>query len=126
MDKKIGSNVSSGAEKVEKVEKKSAAKKQSAAKSASERARAQAQAAEAVIPAYEGTAELWAAKFADYNTDAFLGAIKSGAAHQLPAANKNVQQIYTRFNDYMTEMLTTGEIESNLAAMEAEFNELLK
>lgn len=87
---------------------------------------AQAQAAEAVIPAYEGTAELWAAKFADYNTDAFLGAIKSGAAHQLPAANKNVQQIYTRFNDYMTEMLTTGEIESNLAAMEAEFNELLK
>ena len=87
---------------------------------------AQAQAAEAVIPAYEGTAELWAAKFADYNTDAFLGAIKSGAAHQLPAANKNVQQIFTRFNDYMTEMLTTGEIESNLAAMEAEFNELLK
>lgn len=87
---------------------------------------AQAQAAQAVIPAYEGTPELWAAKFADYNTDAFLGPIASGAAHPLPAANKNVQQIFARFNDYMTEMLSTGDIEANLAAMEAEFNELLK
>ena len=67
-----------------------------------------------------------AAKFADYNTDAFLGPIASGAAHPLPAANKNVQQIFARFNDYMTEMLSTGDIEANLAAMEAEFNELLK
>lgn len=87
---------------------------------------AQAQAAQAVIPAYEGTPELWAAKFADYNTDAFLGPIASGAAHPLPAANKNIQQIFARFNDYMTEMLSTGDIEANLAAMEAEFNELLK
>ena len=87
---------------------------------------AQAQAAQAVIPAYEGTPELWAAKFADYNTDAFLDPIASGAAHPLPAANKNVQQIFARFNDYMTEMLSTGDIEANLAAMEAEFNELLK
>ena len=87
---------------------------------------AQAQAAQAVIPAYEGTPELWAAKFADYNTDAFLGPIASGAAHPLPAANKNVQQIFARFNEYMTEMLSTGDIEANLAAMEAEFNELLK
>lgn len=87
---------------------------------------AQAQAAQAVIPAYEGTPELWAAKFADYNTDAFLGPIASGAAHPLPAANKNVQQIFARFNDYMTEILSTGDIEANLAAMEAEFNELLK
>ena len=48
MDKKIGSNVSSGAEKVENVEKgkKPAVKKQNAARSASEKARAQAQAAE--------------------------------------------------------------------------------
>ncbi len=87
---------------------------------------AQAQAAQAVIPAYEGTPELWAAKFAEYNTDAFLGPIASGAAHPLPAANKNIQQIFARFNDYMTEMLSTGDIEANLAAMEAEFNELLK
>ena len=87
---------------------------------------AQAQAAQAVIPAYEGTPELWAAKFADYNTDAFLGPIASGAAHPLPAANENIQQIFACFNDYMTEMLSTGDIEANLAAMEAEFNELLK
>ena len=55
-----------------------------------------------------------------------MSPIANGAAHQLPAANKNVQRIFARFDDYMTEMLSTGEIESNPAAMEAEFNELLK
>lgn len=87
---------------------------------------AQAQSAEAVIPAYEGCADLWAAKFANYNTAAFLDPIENGAAHALPAANKNVQEIFTRFDDYMTAMLSEGNIEENLAAMEAEFNELLK
>lgn len=87
---------------------------------------AQAASAVQVIPAYEGTDAEWAARFENYNTNAFLGAIAEGWAHALPAANKNVQEIYTLFDSYMTEMLSTGEIESNLAAMEAEFNELLK
>lgn len=87
---------------------------------------AQATTAEVVIPAYEGTEALWAEKFADYNTDAFLKPIAEGNAVGLPAADKNTQEIFTRFDDYMTEMLSTGEIESNLEAMEAEFNELLK
>lgn len=87
---------------------------------------AQAMTADVVIPAYEGCAELWANAFEGYNTAPFLDAVKDGWAVPLPAAEKNVQEIFTRFNDYMTEMLSTGEIESNLEAMEAEFNELLK
>ena len=43
----------------------------------------------------------------------------------LPAADNNTQQIFTRFEDYMTEILSTGEVESNLAAMQDEFNALL-
>lgn len=68
----------------------------------------------------------WIDAFEGYNTVPFLDAVKDGWAVPLPAAEKNVQEIFTRFNDYMTEMLSTGEIESNLEAMEAEFNELLK
>ena len=87
---------------------------------------AQAAASVQVIPAYEGTDAQWAARFENYNTDAFLGAIAEGWAHALPAAAKNVQEIFSKFDSYMVEMLTTGEIEANLAAMEAEFNDLLK
>lgn len=89
-------------------------------------AEAQGFASVQVIPAYEGTDAQWAARFENYNTGAFLDAIAEGWAHALPAANKNVQEIFTQFDSYMVEMLTTGEIESNLAAMEAAFNELLK
>jgi multiple sugar transport system substrate-binding protein len=89
-------------------------------------AEAQAFASVQVIPAYEGTDAQWAARFENYNTNAFLGAIAEGWAHALPAAEKNVQEIFTKFDSYMVEMLSTGEIETNLAAMEAEFNELLK
>ena len=88
-------------------------------------AEAQAAASVQVIPAYEGTDAQWAARFENYNTNAFLGAIAEGWAHALPAADKNVQEIFTKFDSYMVEMLSTGEIEANLAAMEAEFNELL-
>ena len=86
---------------------------------------AQAYTANVVIPAYEGCADLWAEAFADYNTEAFLGASKEGWGVGLPAADKNTQEIFTRFDDYMTEMLSTGEIESNMAAMQDEFNALL-
>ena len=86
---------------------------------------AQAQTADVVIPAYEGCDELWAAAFEGYNTEAFLGAANQGWAVPLPAAEKNTQQIFTRFDDYMTEMLSTGEVEANLAAMQDEFNGLL-
>ena len=86
---------------------------------------AQALTADVVVPAYEGCDELWATKFADYNTDAFLGAASQGWAVPLPAADNNTQQIFTRFEDYMTEILSTGEVESNLAAMQDEFNALL-
>ena len=87
---------------------------------------AQAFTANVVIPAYEGCPDLWAEAFAGYNTDAFLGAVTDGWAVPLPAADKNTAEIFNRFNDYMTEMLSTGEIEANLAAMQDEFNELLK
>lgn len=86
---------------------------------------AQAQTADVVIPAYEGCDELWAAKFEGYNTEAFLGAANEGWAVPLPAAETNTQQIFTRFDDYMTEILSSGEVEANLAAMEEEFNGLL-
>ena len=43
----------------------------------------------------------------------------------LPAAENNTQQIFTRFDNYMTEMLSIGEVEANLAAMQEEFNGLL-
>lgn len=86
---------------------------------------AQALTAAYVIPAYEGCDKLWAEAFADYNTHAFLGAVSDNWAMPLPAADKNVQEIFTRFNDYMSDMLSTGEIETNLAAMEEEFNGLL-
>lgn len=79
-----------------------------------------------VIPAYEGCAEVWAENFADYNTAAFLDPVKEGGAVPLPAATKNVQEIFTRFDDYLTEIFSTGEVEANLEAMETEFNELLK
>ena len=82
--------------------------------------------ADVVIPAYEGCAEVWAEKFADYNTAAFINPIKDGKAVPLPAANKNVQQIFTDFDNYLTEMFSTGEIATNLEAMENAFNELLK
>ena len=81
--------------------------------------------ADVVIPAYEGCDDLWAAKFANYNTAAFLGAADQGWAVPLPAADSNTQEILTRFDDYLTEMLSTGEIESNLAAMQDEFNGLM-
>lgn len=87
---------------------------------------AQQNTANVVIPAYEGCDQLWAENFANYNTHAFLGAVSEGWAVPLPAAVKNTTQIFNRFDDYMTEMLSTGEIEANLAAMEAEFNDLLK
>lgn len=86
---------------------------------------AQSLTADVVIPAYEGCDDLWAAKFSNYNTAAFLGAADEGWAVPLPAADTNTQEIFTRFDDYMTEMLSTGEIESNLAAMQDEFNGLL-
>ena len=86
---------------------------------------AQALTADVVIPAYEGCDKLWAEKFANYNTDAFLGAATKGWAVPLPAADTNTQQIFTRFDDYMTEMLSSGVIEDNLAAMQDEFNGLL-
>ena len=86
---------------------------------------AQAKTADVVIPAYEGCDALWAAAFEGYNTDAFLGAATQGWAVPLPAAENNTQQIFTRFDDYMTEILSSGEVESNLAAMQDEFNELL-
>ncbi len=86
---------------------------------------AQATTASFVIPAYEGCDALWAAAFESYNTDAFLGAATEGWAVPLPAADKNTQQIFTRFDDYMTEILSTGEVEANLAAMQDEFNGLL-
>ena len=86
---------------------------------------AQAQTADFVIPAYEGCDALWAAKFEGYNTAAFLGAATEGWAVPLPAADKNTQQIFTRFDDYMAEILSSGEVEANLAAMQDEFNGLL-
>ena len=86
---------------------------------------AQALTADVVIPAYEGCADLWAKKFEGFNTEAFLGAADQGWAVPLPAADKNTQEIFTRFDDYMTEMLSTGEVEANLAAMQDEFNGLL-
>ncbi len=81
--------------------------------------------ADSVIPAYEGCADLWAANFEGYNTEAFLGAASEGWAVPLPAADKNTQEIFVRFEDYMTEMLSTGNVEENMAAMQDEFNALL-
>ena len=87
---------------------------------------AQAMTAEVVIPAYEGCDTLWAEAFADYNTEAFLGASAEGWGVPLPAADKNTQEIFSRFDDYMTEMLSSGEVDANLKAMQDEFNDLLK
>ena len=87
---------------------------------------AQAMTAGVVIPAYEGCDQLWAEKYADYNTDAFLGAAAQGWGVALPAADKNTQEIFSRFDDYMTEMLSTGEVAANIEAMQNEFSELLK
>ncbi|MBE5807012.1 MAG: extracellular solute-binding protein, partial [Clostridiales bacterium] len=89
-------------------------------------AEAQAMTAQVVIPAYEGCDDMWAEAYADFNTEAFLGASKDGWGVPLPAADKNTQEIFTRFDDYMTEMLSTGEVDANLQAMQDEFNELLK
>lgn len=86
---------------------------------------AQALTADVVIPAYEGCDQLWAAAFANYNTDAFLGAASKGWAVPLPAAENNTQEIFTRFDDYMAEMLSTGNVAENMAKMQDEFNELL-
>ncbi|MBQ8087487.1 MAG: hypothetical protein IJ234_03585, partial [Clostridia bacterium] len=87
---------------------------------------AQAMTAGVVIPTYEGCDQLWAEKYADYNTDAFLGAAAQGWGVALPAADKNTQEIFSRFDDYMTEMLSTGEVAANIEAMQNEFSELLK
>lgn len=86
---------------------------------------AQALTADVVIPAYEGCDALWAAKFEGYNTEAFLGAANEGWAVPLPAAEKETQQIFTRFDDYMTEMLSSGDVAAKLAEMQDEFNGLL-
>ena len=86
---------------------------------------AQAQTADVVIPAYEGCDALWAAKFEGYNTEAFLGAANQGWAVPLPAADKNTQEIFVSFDNYMAEILSGGNVEENLAKMQDEFNGLL-
>ncbi len=86
---------------------------------------AQALTADVVIPAYEGCDALWAAKFEGYNTEAFLGAANQGWAVPLPAADKNTQEIFVNFDNYMAEILSGGNVEENLAAMQDEFNALL-
>lgn len=74
---------------------------------------------------YEGCDALWAAAFEGYNTEAFLGAANQGWAMPLPAADKNTQEIFTKFDNYMAEILSGGNVEENLAAMQDEFNALL-
>ncbi len=86
---------------------------------------AQALTADVVIPAYEGCADLWAKKFEGFNTEAFLGAADQGWAVPLPAADKNTQEIFTNFDNYMAEILSGGNVEENLAKMQDEFNGLL-
>ena len=86
---------------------------------------AQALTADVVIPAYEGCADLWAKKFEGFNTEAFLGAADQGWAVPLPAADKNTQEIFTNFDNYMAEILSGGNVEENLANMQDEFNALL-
>jgi len=86
---------------------------------------AQALTADVVIPAYEGCDELWAKKFEGYNTAAFLGAASEGWAVPLPAADKNTQEIFVSFDNYMAEILSGGNVEENLAKMQDEFNALL-
>ena len=86
---------------------------------------AQALTADVVIPAYEGCADLWAKKFEGFNTEAFLGAADQGWAVLLPAADKNTQEIFTNFDNYMAEILSGGNVEENLAKMQDEFNGLL-
>ena len=86
---------------------------------------AQALTADVVIPAYEGCDELWAKKFEGYNIGAFLGAATEGWAVPLPAADKNTQEIFVSFDNYMAEILSGGNVEENLAKMQDEFNALL-
>ena len=48
-----------------------------------------------------------------------------GWAVPLPAADKNTQEIFVSFDNYMAEILSSGDVEAKLAEMQDEFNGLL-
>ncbi len=78
-----------------------------------------------VIPAYEGTDTMWSDRYIEYGADVFTTAAAEGWTVPLPAASNNAAEVYDTFDNYMSEILSSGEVESNLAALQDEINALI-
>lgn len=78
-----------------------------------------------VIPAYEGTDTMWSDTYAAYGADVFTTAAAENWTVALPAASHNAAEVFDTFDNYMSEILSSGEVESNLAALQDEISALI-
>lgn len=64
-------------------------------------------------------------RYIEYGADVFTTAAAEGWTVPLPAASNNAAEVYDTFDNYMSEILSSGEVESNLAALQDEINALI-
>ncbi|MGI6173172.1 MAG: ABC transporter substrate-binding protein [Christensenellales bacterium] len=79
-----------------------------------------------VIPAFNGLADKWAARFENLDLTGYTTSVPNGTAQPLPCAPKNSAEIYTAMCNMIADCLMYNTVPETVAKYTDQINELLK